>query len=91
MKTFYATQGQSHTHRIQGVTVDCDSLVAIEAEDYGTAYAYANEIFNNKWCSLYEEPDLEYYPRGVVLTLTAHKPTAEPAKEQQEEIKDIIL
>lgn len=71
MRKYYATMGQGHTHRINGVTVDCDSVVEIEADDYNSAYQFANEIFERKWCSLYEEPSMEYYPRGVVLSLKA--------------------
>ena len=63
--------GQSHVHSISGVTVDKDSIVEIEAEDYNSAYAYANEVFERKWCSLYEKPNYEFYPRGVVLSLQA--------------------
>jgi hypothetical protein len=68
---YYATMGQSHTHRINGVTIDCNGLVEIEANNYEDAYEFCNQIFSRKWCSLYEEPHMEFYPRGIVLSLTA--------------------
>lgn len=67
MKKFYATMGQGHTHRINGVTIDCDSVVEIEAGDYNAAYEFCNVLFERKWCSLYENPEMDFYPRGVVL------------------------
>ena len=71
--TFYATLGQAHTHRICGVTLDCDSLLEITADNYNDAYEYCNEIFERRWCSLYEPGELrtDLFPRGVVLTLAA--------------------
>lgn len=71
MSKFYATMGQCHAHSINGVTVDKDCMVEIEAEDYNSAYAFADKVFKNKWCGLYEDPDLEFYPRGIVLSLVA--------------------
>lgn len=68
---YYATMGQRHVHSIEGVTVDKDSVVEIEAEDYDKAYQFANEVFQNKWCGLYENPEMSYYHRGVVLSLKA--------------------
>lgn len=63
--------GQCHTHRINGVTIDCDSLVEFEAERYVDAYQAANEIFERRWCGLYEPNKTEFslYPRGVVLQI----------------------
>jgi len=69
MNKYYATLGQSHTHRVNGVTLDCDSLLEVEAETYDQAYSYCQELFEGQWCSLYDKPDLDLYPRGVVLKI----------------------
>lgn len=74
MNKYYVTMGQAHVHSIQGETVDKDSVVEIEAEDYNTAYDFAYGLFGTKFCTVNAEPHLEYYPRGIVLSL--HAPTS---------------
>ncbi len=71
MKTFYISFGQAHTHRIDGKTYDCDSLMKVEAENEIAARLQTMDILgNNKWSSIYPAADLEealkYYPRGVL-------------------------
>lgn len=78
MTKFYATMGQGHTHRINGVTIDCDSVLEVQADDYNTAYEFCNILFERRWCSLYEKPDMTLYPRGVVLSFNVQKPSTTP-------------
>ena len=67
MSKFYFTFGQSHAHRVRGKTFDCDSVCGIEAESYGEARDKMFENFGPKWCFQYEhEPDMSYFPRGVI-------------------------
>lgn len=66
MKTAYFSFGQTHTHRINNVTLDKDILVKITAKD---PRARMFELFGPKWAFEYNEitPDMErHFPRGVV-------------------------
>ena len=71
--TFYATLGHGHKHRLNGVEIDADCLIEVEAESYEVAYELCQQVFNRRWCSLYEQADLVLYPRGVVASLSADK------------------
>jgi len=67
----YFTFGQNHTHRHNGVTLDCDSVVKITAEDEGQARDKMFDAFGSKWAFQYSEErmNMGYFPRGVVLEL----------------------
>jgi len=69
MSKFYYSFGQGHTHRVRGVTLDCDSIVAIIAPCEAEARAKMFDVFGMKWSLQYtdETLDLSYFPRGVVL------------------------
>ena len=72
-KKYYFTFGQSHTHRVHGVTLDCDSVVEITAEDGYSARGKMFDTFDKEWSMQYSEDtvELSYFPRGIVLRLTA--------------------
>lgn len=70
---YYFTFGQDHTHRLNNVTLDCDSVITITAPDQGSARGRAFELFGRKWSFCYAEDDMDltHFPRGVVLELEA--------------------
>jgi len=65
---FYFTFGQIHTHRINGKTFDCDSVVEIHAKTESEAREKMFDIFGNKWFTSYPEDklQLEFFPRGII-------------------------
>ena len=76
MNKFFFTFGQVHVHRYGDVTLDCDSVVQINADDEGAAREKMVECFGMKWGFSYDEERMneslkKYYPRGVVLVLDA--------------------
>jgi len=71
MPKHYVTFGQVHTHRVNGHTLDCDSVACYEAENYGTGRTKAFELFGDKFFTDYHDTqfnmeDLEYFPRGII-------------------------
>lgn len=81
MEKHFFTFGQAHAHRVVhngvGVTLDCDSVVQINAPDYGAARERLIDLIgSNKFAFQYTEDSMnfEYFPRGVVLELTVDKP-----------------
>lgn len=73
---FFFTFGQDHVHRYEGVTLDCDSVVQINAIDEEAARIRMRDAFGLKWGFSYSEESMKeslkkYYPRGVVLVLDA--------------------
>lgn len=71
----YFTFGQTHTHRVDGVTFDCDSVVLIHG-DPGHARALMFEKFGPKWAFHYTRTgaelfDMRHFPRGVVKEYNA--------------------
>jgi len=71
MNKYYITFGQDHTHRVPNHTLDKDCVAVIEAVDYMAARKKAFELFEAKWCFLYEEEKIDdkfmsYFPRGLI-------------------------
>ena len=66
---FYISFGQTHTHSINGVTIDKDCVVEIEAESRGAAHERAMDIFDGVFHNVYDEPHINYFPRGIVLSI----------------------
>ena len=66
MLAFYISFGQAHVHRVNGKTFDCDSLCRIYAHNEAAARQRAKEAFDMKWSFLYTEPELSYFPRGII-------------------------
>jgi hypothetical protein len=65
MPTAYFTFGQSHAHRVNGKTFDCDSVVKITSEDPRQTMW---DHFGAKWAMQYDDvpPNMHYYPRGII-------------------------
>lgn len=74
MSKYYYSFGQSHVHRVDGVTLDKDSIVEIIAPDDDTGMELARakmfDTFGRQWSMQYDDAslDLKWFPRGVVLT-----------------------
>jgi len=66
----YISFGQQHTHRVNGITFDCDSLALIKCADHAEGRERAFELFGPKFMTDYREEDLdriiEHFPRGVI-------------------------
>jgi len=65
------TFGQSHTHRINGHTMDKDCVAVIRCATHEEGRALAFEWFDNKFCTSYiegQEPSglMSYFPRGKI-------------------------
>lgn len=60
----YITFGQAHTHRVNGVTLDCDSVAKVRDRDQ------AFELFGPKFGTSYTEEEImkvmHYFPRGII-------------------------
>ena len=65
-EAYWFTLGQDHTHRINGMTFDCDAVIEI-AGDYGSARERMVELCGVKWSHQYDKGklDLGLFPRGV--------------------------
>lgn len=73
MNRYYITFGQSHTHRINGVTFDCDSLMIVRAESEEEARTVVRELTNNRYCTSYTQKRLDedsdfmrHFSRGAI-------------------------
>ena len=67
----YVTFGQQHTHRVNGITLDCDSVDCYKAKNATEGREKAFEYFGNKFFTDYhnEQFDMEslhYFPRGII-------------------------
>lgn len=62
---WYFTLGQTHTHRINGVTWDCDLVIAIKGT-FASARTRMIELCGTAWSGQYEMVNLRYFPRGVL-------------------------
>lgn len=67
----YVTFGQTHLHRINGKTLDCDCVAVFECESAEHGRQRAFELFGAKFSFEYPadkwNPDnLRFYPRGYV-------------------------
>lgn len=71
MAKHYVTFGQIHTHRVNGKTLDCNSVASYEAKDYSEGRTKAFEYFGDKFFTDYHDEefnkeDLQYFPRGII-------------------------
>lgn len=67
----YVTFGQSHAHRLNGQTLDCNCVAVIECLDMRDGRDKAFEYFGSKFCFTYtddtwDESKLSYFPRGYI-------------------------
>lgn len=69
IRNYYFSFGQSHVHRVDGVTLDADVLLKVRGT-YGDARQRVFDAIGDKWAMQYDEENLEaklkYFPRGVV-------------------------
>lgn len=64
---YYFTFGQTHVHKINGITFDKDCVVEIEASDPNVARNKIFFLFRRKWSMIYEDPpNMDYFPRGII-------------------------
>lgn len=67
---FYISFGQTHAHRVNGVTFARNSLALIVAPTHDEARRIAFELFGPKFCTSYTEDQLpriiHHFPRGVI-------------------------
>lgn len=70
---FLFTLGQNHTHRFGTITLDCDGVIEVDAEDSERAREKMFDLFDQKWSMQYGEGklDMSYFPRGIILRLEA--------------------
>ena len=74
----YLTFGSGHTRTLGGVRVDPDGVVRVETTPDENPRALVFDVFGVRWSDLYDadtmvwhsEGGWEYYPRGVVATLS---------------------
>jgi hypothetical protein len=71
MAKHYVTFGQVHAHRVNGITLDCDSVALYEAETAQEGRDKAFEYFGDKFFTDYhntefDTEDLKYFPRGII-------------------------
>lgn len=72
MEKILITFGQQHTHRVNGITFDCDSVAVIEAENHKEGREKAFELFGDKFFTSYLEETFQrkhlivYFPRGLI-------------------------
>lgn len=70
MERFIVTFGQQHTHRVNNITFDKDSVAVIKAENHNEARNIAFDLFQNRFMTSYDESIfdkenlIKYFPRG---------------------------
>ena len=66
----YISFGQSHTHRVNGYTLDKDCIAVIKCNDYNHGRELAFDFFGDKFSMSYTEdeivPKMHYFPRGFI-------------------------
>lgn len=71
MRKTYVTFGQTHTHSVNGKTLDKDTVAVLHAENHKEGRDRAFELFGSKFCFEYfdtqwNEEDMKYFPKGYV-------------------------
>ena len=71
MARHYVTFGQQHVHRVNGHTLDTDSIACYNAADYSQGRDKAFELFGRSFFTDYHENEIgtvemEYFPRGII-------------------------
>lgn len=70
MNDYYIIFGQSHTHKINNVTLDKDCVAVIKAKDEDIARQIAFSLFSDKFATSYTKEqfgdNIKYYPRGFI-------------------------
>lgn len=71
MQNHYVTFGQTHTHSINGRTLDKDTVAVFKAPSWETGRAIALDYFGTKFSTDYHgdawtEDNLKWFPKGYV-------------------------
>lgn len=71
MPKHYVTFGQTHTHSVNGKTLDKDTVAVFDASSYRDGRNKAFEYFGAEFCFDYHGNDwrkdnLKYFPKGYV-------------------------
>jgi predicted RNA-binding protein with PUA domain len=66
----YISFGQSHVHRVNGKTLDKDSLAEIVCDTHEHGRAIAYDLFKSKYSTSYSEEEapkmIHRFPRGII-------------------------
>ena len=78
MSRHYVTFGQEHTHRINGITLDCDTVACYDAINADAGRRLAFDTFGDKFFTDYHGDkfpmeDLHYFPKGIVNIDERHR------------------
>lgn len=73
LQKFFFTCGQAHSHDVDGVTWNKDSVLQVMAVDENAARELVFSRFGPKWSHQYDEAtmDFEYFPNGICATICA--------------------
>jgi alpha-L-fucosidase len=67
MRKFYITFGQIHQHYKNGIFLDKDCVVEIEAENEDEARNWARRAFGHTYSMIYKyKPEMHYFSRGII-------------------------
>jgi hypothetical protein len=67
IKTWHFSLGQGHTHRVNGMTWDCDLLIEIDGT-FASAREKMFSLVGDQWGFQYEKGEVDvqrFFPRGV--------------------------
>jgi len=67
----YVTFGQIHTHRVNGKTLDCDTVARFQAKNAQEGRTKAVDYFGGMFFTDYHDiqwndEKLEYFPKGII-------------------------
>lgn len=72
MPKHYVTFGQSHTHRVNGITLDCDTVACytVDSPEEGRTKAFeyfGDKFFTDYHSTAFNRDTLKYFPKGIVI------------------------
>ena len=84
---YYLSFGQGHRHEVGDREFDKDCLASIPRETEPEAREFAVKLFGDKWSHLYDKPDLQFFPRGVIPLNEDDEPAMKHAEDPSWTIK----
>lgn len=70
MNNYYISFGQGHRHEFNGMILDKDCLLLVQAESWEVARQGLIRLFGQKWSNAYQPPEMKLvlssFPRGIV-------------------------
>ena len=60
----FITFGQSHTHRANGVTIDCDIVAKVRSREHAVELFGTTWAFEYTWDSI--KDNMHFFPRGII-------------------------